>query len=321
MDAIAEDIYQLELPLPFALRSVSCYLLRDGDGWTVVDAGLHTPGSEAAWRAAFDALGLRPEQIARIVLTHAHPDHYGMAGWLQRQSGAPVLLSAAERDFAQAQWVSEASGLLALEELFERHGVPRALMESIARDVVALRDMTHPVPTHTALLEAGEELRIGRRRFVALATPGHSEGHLALHCREERLLLCGDAALLKISPHVGLWPGSRPDPLAAFLGSLGRLAELEVDLALPGHGALITALRPRLAELAAHHARRLDVMERAAGDGATAFEVCGAVFPLHELSTHQARFAVAETLAHLEHLVQLGRLTRYDGAPVRYERR
>jgi glyoxylase-like metal-dependent hydrolase (beta-lactamase superfamily II) len=313
---VAEGIYQVVLPLPFALRSVNCYLLRDGHGWAVVDAGLHLPEAEVVWGTAFAALGARLEHVTRIILTHAHPDHYGMAGWLQAQCRAPVLLSESERAFAQAQWHAGTPALLALGELFERHGMPRELMTTVAADVAALRQLTHPTPQETHLIAPGETLVIGERTWELLATPGHSDGHLALYCPDERLMLCGDAVLMRISPNVGRWPHSRPDPLGVFLETLRRLALLKVDLALPGHGPPITEFRARLHELEQHHAARLEAIEAALGAGATAFAVCAAVFPLHELSTHQMRFAMAETLAHLEYLVRNGRVVEKAGEPV-----
>jgi glyoxylase-like metal-dependent hydrolase (beta-lactamase superfamily II) len=315
---VAEDIYRVELPLPFALRSVNCYLLRDGDGWAVVDTGLHLPAGEAGWEAALAEVGARQEDISRLVLTHAHPDHYGMAGWLQERCRAPVLLSAAEHAFAQAQWHHGEAALLALGALFTRHGVPPDLRAAIAEDVAALRLLTHPTPVDARLLAAGETLTIGHRRWEAIATPGHSDGHLAFYCASERLLLCGDAVLTRISPNVGLWPHSRPDPLGAFLDTLGRLGALDVALALPGHGPQITEFHTRLAELAAHHEARLHTMETAVSGRSSAFDVCCAVFPVRDLSTHQVRFAMAETLAHLDHLVRRGRLALEDDGAVRF---
>jgi glyoxylase-like metal-dependent hydrolase (beta-lactamase superfamily II) len=316
---VAEDVYQVQLPLPFPLRVVNCYLLRDGPGWTVVDTGLNYPASQEAWRAALGGLGIGPEGVTRVVLTHAHPDHYGMAGWFQRASGAPVYLSAAERAFALAQWHDERMQA-AIGELFARSGMPAELIATIGRDIAALRLMTHPLPERTAVIGAGESLRIGRRQFALLHTPGHSEGHLALYCQEERLLLCGDVVLHKITPNIGLWPGGLANPLHDFLETLGGLETLEVELALPGHGPVIREFGRRVSELRQHHAERLDTIERAVGSGATPFEVCERIFPPEGLTTHQMRFAMAETLAHLEYLASRRRLRRHDGTTDRYER-
>jgi glyoxylase-like metal-dependent hydrolase (beta-lactamase superfamily II) len=134
--------------------------------------------------------------------------------------------------------------------------------------------------------------------------------HLVFYCAEDRLLICGDAVLIKITPNVSLWPHGQPDPLADFLRSLDTLSALDVGLALPGHGPLIHAFEQRLDELRAHHHQRLEVVESAVEAGATAFAICARVFPTTVLSPHQLRFAMAETLAHLEYLVGVGRLER-----------
>jgi glyoxylase-like metal-dependent hydrolase (beta-lactamase superfamily II) len=136
---------------------------------------------------------------------------------------------------------------------------------------------------------------------------------LVFYCAGDRLLLCGDAVLIKITPNISLWPHGRPNPLADFLQSLDLLATLRVDLALPGHGPLIRAFGERLAELRRHHDERLGIMEQAADGSVTAFSICTAVFPTTVLSPHQLRFAMSETLAHLEYLVSVGRLERDGG--------
>lgn len=316
---VADGIYQVRLPLPFPLRFVNCYLLQDGAGWTVLDTGLNYPPSQAAWQAAFAELGIGPHMITRIILTHAHPDHYGSAGWLAAQSGAPVLISPVEQEFAQKVWHGDATAYRSVVELFCAHGMPAGLSEIVYDDMVALRPMTRPLP-ETIPLEPGTRLRIGTRAFHAITTPGHSDGHLVFYCAEERLLLCGDVVLVKITPNISLWPYGRPDPLADFLQSLDYLARLDVALALPGHGPLIDTFRQRLDELHAHHDERLHTTERAIGSGATAFDVCMVVFPTDQLSPHQFRFAMAETLAHLEHLVGKGRLVRVQQEPLIYRK-
>jgi glyoxylase-like metal-dependent hydrolase (beta-lactamase superfamily II) len=306
---VAEGIFQVQLPLPFPLRIVNSYALRDGDGWVIIDTGINYPAGRAAWQAALVKLEIVPKMIERIILTHGHPDHYGMAGWLAEQSGATVQLAPLEQEFVRTAWHLGAANEQAIVEFFQAHGMPTELAEQVRHSMAETRAMTLPWPA-TSAIEPGVSIQIGARSFEVIATPGHSDQHLAFYCAKERLLLCGDAVLIKITPNISLWPHGRPDPLADYLHSLDLLATLHVDLALPGHGPLIRAFGERLAELHAHHHERLEIMERATGAGATAFSICTAVFPTSALSPHQMRFAMAETLAHLEYLVGVGRLER-----------
>lgn len=317
---VADGIYQVQLPLPFPLKIVNCYALRDGDGWAILDTGIHYPPGEAAWRAAFGELGLDPAAITRIILTHAHPDHFGMAGWLTQQSGAPVLLAPEEQSFAQRVWYHGERNERVSAAFFEQHGLPDDLAEQVRASMAENRAMTLPWPEATGVIEPGSELAIGGRVFQAIATPGHSDQHLVFYSAPDRLLLCGDAVLAKITPNVSRWPDSHLDPLSDFLGSLDRLGELQVDLALPGHGPIIHNFAQRVAELRQHHAERLHLMHAAVGLAANAFEVCTRVFPTSMLSPHQLRFAIAETLAHLEYLVGRGMLERIENAPIVYRR-
>ena len=309
---VAEGIFQVQLPLPFPLRIVHSYVLRDGDGWTIIDTGINYSAGRAAWQAALAELKIAPQAIRRIILTHAHPDHYGMAGWLAEQSSAPVQLAPLEQEFVRTVWHAGAANEQAIVDFFQAHGMPSELAEQVRHSTAETRAMTLPWPA-TSVIEPGESLQIGARRFRVIATPGHSDQHLVFYCAEERLLLCGDAVLIKITPNISLWPHGRPDPLADYLQSLDRLAALPVDLALPGHGPLIRAFGERLTELRAHHHERLEIMEQVAGGGAAAFSICTAVFPTSALSPHQLRFAMAETLAHVEYLVGVGRLARDSG--------
>jgi glyoxylase-like metal-dependent hydrolase (beta-lactamase superfamily II) len=318
VERVAAGIYQIRLPLPFPLRIVNCYLLEDDGGWTVVDAGLNYPPGREAWQTAFAALDLDPASIRRVILTHAHPDHYGMAGWLANHSDAPVFCSPLERAFAERAWQNDSTSEDDITALFRIHGMPAELGVTVAEDIRALRQLTQPPPASMTDLDAGMGLQIGGRQFEAIITPGHSDGHLVFYCADERLLLCGDAVLAKITPNVGIWGWSGPNPLADFLHSLDRLAELPIDLALPGHKTVITRFAERLAELRHHHHERLALMETEATGGKDAYTICTRVFPVEELTSHQVRFAMAETLAHLEYLVSIGRLERVEQDGVRF---
>lgn len=311
---VADGIYALRLPLPFALNHVNCYLLADAEGWTIVDAGLNRPEVRTTWLVAWAELGIEPRQIRQIVLTHMHPDHFGLAGWLQEQSGAPVLLSPREKEVARVTWLEDltAEREAAVQRYMHSAGVTPDVAAVILSQQEYLRSLTYPHPRQIGVIAQGATIEMGGRRFQAIHAPGHADGQLLFYCAEERLLLCGDQVMQRITPNIGIWPTTEPQPLARYLRSLGELASLEVDLALPGHYAPLTDWRDRIAELQKHHAERLEVTYAAAQAGATALEVSYSVFDYDRFSQHEVRFAVAEALAHLEHLAEEGRLQRLD---------
>lgn len=323
MRPVAGDIYQLRLPLPFALNHVNTYMLRDGDGWTILDAGLHTPEVIAGWQAAFAELHVAPNHIRRIVLTHMHPDHFGLSGWLQEQSAAPVFMSARECELAHQVWIEQpdpARRSQMIGRYLHTAGAPADVGATIERQEVRLRQLTLPHPREICLLQPGGEIVMAGRVWRIIHAPGHSDGQLLFYSPAERLLLSGDQVLLRITPNIGFWPTSQPNPLARYLASLAELARLDVALALPGHHGLIDDWSGRIAELIAHHDERLEAMFQAVGHGASALEVSLAVFNFDRFSPHEVRFAVAETLAHLEYLVEAGRLERVEEAERRIYR-
>lgn len=322
--AVAEGIYQVRLPLPFALNIINCYLLRDGAGWAILDTGLNYPPAQSAWQAAFDLLKIRPEHITRIVLTHTHPDHYGMAGWFQAMGGEAgarptVFLSAVEQRWSNIVWRKSEPSRLEFSDYLRQCGMPGEMIETVAHSMDNTARMTLPHPVDEQVLEAGSLVQIGERRFQVLHAPGHSDGQLIFYNADDRLLLSGDHVLMKITPNIGLWPDTQPDPLGRFLESLRGLLALDVRLALPGHKALITDWRGRLEELLAHHHVRLGHTLAALDGGATAYEASLKVFNSGSFSSHEWRFAMAETLAHLEYLRSQGQIQReMDGASWRF---
>jgi len=307
----AADIFHVRLPLPFALNHVNCYLLRDPDGWTILDTGLNRPEIHAGWQAVFAQLGIHRGAIRRIIVTHMHPDHIGLAGRLQQELGAPVFMSPREWEIAEMAWVQNLERGDNLAAYLRRVGAPPEVGAIVEGQQQKLRQMTQPPPVDVQLLRAGERIMLAQRRFEIVHAPGHADGQIIFYAPDDRLMLCGDHVLQRISPNIGYWPSTEADPLGRYLQSLRALMKLEVDLALPGHHAPITDWRRRIGELLLHHDERLEVAFAAAAHGATALEASYAIFNFDRFSPHEVRFAVAESLAHLEYLADAGRLERY----------
>lgn len=316
---IAPDILQLRLPLPFRLDHIYSYLIRDHDQWVVVDCGLNTTLARSVWQEAFTELNITPDQISRIVVTHAHPDHLGLAGWMQSLSGAPVLISADEHQQINETWRDLESMTTLMKAWYLQHGLSPAWAEDVVVETGRTAQRTRPLPTNEQVVPYETELAIGDRRFRTIRGPGHSNGQLMLHDVDDKLLLCGDHVLMKITPHIGYWPSLTVNPLQQFLNSLQALSHLDVRMALPGHRALITDWAGRSEELIQHHAERLDVTANCVPvTGATAREIAQAVFRLGDLNIHETRFAMAETLSHLELLVDRGAISAERDTLTRY---
>lgn len=313
---IEEDIFQVALPLPFALRIVNAYLLRGVTGWTVVDAGLNTSLARQTWLAAFAELNISPQQIEQIVLTHVHPDHYGLAGWLQtlcaRDDGSvpPVKLSPSEYEVIGLIWKRIEQWGEESRLFWQQCAVPTPSIEAIIDATLNTGGRTAPHPTRFELIEPGTAVRLGNRCFETYCLPGHSDGQLLFYHRPSQLLLCGDHVLAQITPNISRWPYGIADPLGAYLASFDALRALRVKKALPGHRAILTDLNGRLSFIEAHHAARLDQILAAVSTPQTVYQTSNVLFRHDQLTSHEIRFAVAESLAHLEYWRIRGKLER-----------
>ena len=304
---VAEGVYQLKVPVPIPLVFVSAYLVEDEDGWTIIDTGFDYPEGREVWEAGARAIGCDLRRgVSRIVVTHFHPDHLGAAHWLQGISGAPVCMLESEIENSREIW-DNADPAPFIEHLIG-NGMDRALAERGGAKMRAALTL----PEKIVPLQAGEQIPLGAGTARVVHAPGHADHQIMLHDEARRILFAADHVLLKITPNVGSWPESEPGPLARYLKSIRNVRDLRADLILPGHGPLFHDIGGRIDELSNHHEERLELMLREIeGAPKTPFEVSRKVFR-YGLSLYERCFALAETLAHLEHLVLEGRAERTE---------
>jgi glyoxylase-like metal-dependent hydrolase (beta-lactamase superfamily II) len=304
MHELAPGIERLTIPLPISPGHVHCYIVENDGGRILVDAGLGLPELEDLFRSRLNGIDL-------ILITHFHPDHVWGGEIAQDVTGAPVHQGTL--DYAQCEevWGSD-DWPERIAAWFRGHGVPPEIADQVieqGREAFPLiRFARDPEP-----LEEGGSIG----GWQVLELPGHADGHLGF--LRDGVLLAGDHLLPDITPAVGLYPESRPDPLGAYLSSLERTIELAPRLALPSHGEPIEDPAGRAREILDHHSDRLAQTADALGpEPRTGYEVSLSLFPA-ELGASQRRFAVAETLSHLERLVVTGAARRTgDVNPVSY---
>lgn len=323
---VAPGVHWLRLPLPFALDHINLWVIDEGDGVTLVDTGIDRPQSREIWEQVL-AGPLARKPIRRIIATHFHPDHMGLAGWLKARFDAPLLATTGEWAFARALALDLGPHYVERQVAFYRRaGVGPDMLAEIAGRGNTYADRVGPIPDSYQRLLDGMELNVGRRRWRVVVGRGHSPEHACLYCPELEVLISGDQVLPRISPNVGVWAQEpEGDPLPLFLASLERLKVLpENTLVLPAHGRPFHGLKPRVAALLAHHRERLrDTLEACpvSGEGQTAADLVPVLFK-RRMDAHQTVFALGESLAHLHLLWHSGRLTRQvDGAGVARFRR
>ena len=319
---VAEGLRWIRMPLPFALDHVNLYLIDDGDGWVLIDTGLGSETTRGHWQTILETgLGGRP--ITQILVTHFHPDHMGSAGWLCETLGVSLWTSRAEWLSARAIRLDSSPELIDhMADFYAKGGLGGDLVQGLRAMGNSYAGMVDPIPLVYQRVAANQILEIGRFRFRVIIGAGHSPEHICLHCEESGVMLGGDFLLPRISPNVSVW-WNEPDgnPLSDYLSFLAGLDDIdEATMVLPSHDRPYRGLRQRVSDLALHHEQRLDLASEICGTPSTAADVMRAMFQ-RELDTHQTRFAIGESLSHLNFLVEDGRVHRSlgDDGAWRYE--
>jgi glyoxylase-like metal-dependent hydrolase (beta-lactamase superfamily II) len=314
---LGQRIKWLRMPLPFALDHINLWLVRDAaegkEGYAIIDCGIATQETRALWEQVF-ASSLEGLPITRVIATHMHPDHIGLAHWLTEKFSVPLHVSMTDYFVARTNVAgTSGSGGDAAAAHFARHGLtaPEDL-DKIRTRSNYYGSMVPALPATYRRMMDGHLLQLGATSWRCIAGYGHAPEHIALYCESEGVLVSGDMVLPRISTNVSVWD-SEPEanPLPLFLDSLARYESLPADtLVLPSHGKPFTGLHARIRQLRQHHVERLnEVMQACAAEPRTAAQIVPVLFK-RALDLHQTTFAMGEALAHLHMLWYEGKLRR-----------
>jgi glyoxylase-like metal-dependent hydrolase (beta-lactamase superfamily II) len=319
--AVAPGVKWIRMGLPFALDHINLWLLEDDidgqRGWTVVDCCVSRDEARAQWEKIF-AGELEGRPILRVIVTHMHPDHIGLAHWLCARWKAPLWISATDYNTASLS-ISGSTGFGGENSagFFASHGLanPDYLAQIRGRSNY-YPGLVPAVPASFHRMLDGQLIRIGGRDWTCISGYGHAPEHIALSCPEAKLLISGDMVLPRISTNISVYDVEpESNPLALFLQSIDKFRALDPDtLVLPSHGKPFRGLHTRIAQLHAHHRERLDeVMQACAASPCSGADILPVMFR-RTLDLHQTTFAMGEAVAHLHTLWFEGKLRRRLGS-------
>lgn len=308
---IRPGILWARIPLPFRLDHVNIYFLADADGWYIIDTGIDHADGRAAWLALLDG-PLRTLRFKGLIVTHHHPDHIGLAGWLCEMLSIPLLTS--RTSFFTCMTFTHAPAILEADEyrrFFMNHGMTEELSAIVAVRGHEYLQMLSPLPKTFRRLASGDSLRIGGRSFSVLSAEGHCAEQLMLYCAEDEIFFAADQVIEKISPNVSVMPFEpEGDPLGEYLQSLEMLRNRVSAhaLILSGHRLPFIGIQERCLALADHHEAKFRQIELAVRESPrSANELVSLLYPKVD-NPHELSFAFSEVLSHLNFMIAKGRL-------------
>lgn len=318
---VLNGVHQLKSPSPgSASLSTNVYVIEGGDGHILVDCGWDTQESLWALQEGVKGAALKLRDIKKVVVTHIHPDHYGLAAKVKQICGAQVAMHRADADLISSRYKDFAELVERTENLLRQNGVPQDELSDF-RDASLWMNKYVTPDLPDVMLEDGDTVSNDSFEFDVLWTPGHSPGHVCLCESDKKFILTGDHVLFDITPHVGFNPTSGDNPLGEYVSSLKKLQGLKVHFILPGHGPMFNALGLRIENILKHHEGRKNAIMRPLRDGLkTAYEIAqhipwtlnGGSAPFRDLPVWDRRMAVTETIAHLKLLTKEERVSNVD---------
>lgn len=308
---VAPGIHWVRQPLPFQLNHINVWLIEDGEGWAVVDTGIAASASKDLWRQTFAHMGGKP--VTKVIVTHLHPDHVGLAGWLVKKFNAPLYMS--RTDYLLCRTLVMDTGQPAPDEgvlFYKAAGFPDDMIEEYKRRFGGFGMGVHRLPQAFHRLVDGQELIIGKHRWRMVVGRGHAPEHICLWCPELKLMISGDQILPRISSNVSVFP-TEPDanPLQEWLDSCKHLRALIPDetLICPAHNEPFYGVKTRMTQLIDGHEEGMAKLLELCATPKRAVDVFPALFRT-KITGGNYGMATGESLAHLNCLIARGQLTR-----------
>ena len=311
---IVPGIHQIKVPIPDnPLGHLNTYLIEGSEGWLMIDTGWFTPDAFDSLKAGIKDMGLTLPDVSTMVITHMHPDHYGLAGKIKQLSPQTELVAHRwEAELIESRYIKFSELQMKMDTMMRSHGVPeKETLELRSASMPALKFVTVTLPDR--FLYGGETINTGKFELEIIWTPGHSPGHICLFESKNRLLFSGDHILPNITPNISSHVQSGDNPLGDYICALQKLRNLKVTKVLPAHENVFTDLRGRIEELIEHHAEReLEIYKTIENKSRTAYDVASRIAwnvadgLWEKIPALQRRFAVTETLSHLDRM-------RWDG--------
>ena len=324
VESLGSGLWSVPVPIPQnSLRYVLVYLLEVPDGVAMIDAGWDTEDAWAALGAGLGKAGYEMSDVRSVLVTHIHPDHYGLAGRVREASGAWIALHPADAEILPQRYMQMDGLMTRMRGHLLESGVPPEELDDVRGASMPVRGFVNAV-IPDVLLEDGDRPDVPGWDLRAIWTPGHSPGHLCFYDTERRILMSGDHVLPRITPNISFHPQQTANPLADFLDALDKVAALEVDEVLPAHEYRFRGLAERVVQLRAHHEHRLGEIRAVLADhpGSTAWEIAVELTWSRlwsEIAFWMQRAALGETLAHLIVLESRGAVRRSTGIPQHWE--
>jgi glyoxylase-like metal-dependent hydrolase (beta-lactamase superfamily II) len=309
---IRPGLLWLRMPLFAALHSINVWAIKEEHGWSIIDTGIHTEATIRAWKAAFTGV-MDNAPVVRIIVTHMHPDHCGMAGWLAERFAVRLWMSRLE--YLSCRLMAADTGRAAPPagiEFYRSAGWDEQALEGYKARFGSFGEMIYPMPASYRRLSDGEALIIGDSEWRVVGGNGHSPEHACLYSAKLKLLISGDQVLPRISSNVSVYP-TEPDanPLDDWLTSLSSIMRQVPDevMVLPSHNLPFVGLHARCRELIDSHRQGLLRLESMLEQPRRAVDVFAALFS-RSITPELLGMATGEAIAHLNYLWHLGRVTR-----------